>query len=75
MLHSLEKYGIYIGTGSACSSKKTHKRLPALLGFDKEYENGTIRVSFNRFTTEEEIDYFINQLKSEYNTLKKYVRG
>ena len=75
MLHSLEKYGIYIGTGSACSSKKAHKRLPSLLGHDKEYENGTIRISFNRFTTEEDVDYFTNQLKLEYNTLKKYVRG
>ena len=75
MLHSLEKYGILIGTGSACSSKKTHKRLPTLLGLGKEYENGTIRVSMNRFTTENDIDYFINQLNLEYNTLKKYVRG
>ncbi len=75
MLHSLEKYGVYIGTGSACSSKKTHKRLPALLGFDKEYENGTIRVSLNRFTSENDIDYFIKCLNLEYNTLKKYVRG
>lgn len=75
MLHSLEKYGVYVGTGSACSSKKAHKKLPAVLGLDEEYENGIIRVSFSRLTQESDIDYFINKLILEYNTLLKYVRG
>ncbi len=75
MLHSLEKYGIYIGTGSACSSKKSHKNLPTILGLTPEYENGIIRVSFNRFTSENDIECFKKALKSEYNTLLKYVRG
>ena len=75
MLHTLEKYGIYIGTGSACSSKKTHKKLPSVLGLNAEYENGIIRVSFNRFTHENDIDYFINMLNLEYNNLLKYVKG
>ena len=75
MLHSLEKFGIFIGTGSACSSKKAHKKLPSVLGLNEEYENGIIRISFSRFTSENDIDYFINQLNSEYKKLIKYVRG
>ncbi len=75
MLHALEGDGVYIGTGSACSSKKGHKRLSSLLGLTPEYENGIIRVSFNRFTAENDIDYFINSIKKEYELLKKYVRG
>ena len=75
MLHSLEKYGIYIGTGSACSGKKTHKRLPGILGLTEEYEKGIIRVSFNRFSQENDINYFKKQLNSEYIILKNYVKG
>jgi cysteine desulfurase len=75
MLHSLEKYGIMIGTGSACSTHKSSKRIPRLLQLPPEYENGVIRVSFNDFNTKNDIEYFIKQLNLEYNTLIKYVRG
>lgn len=75
MLHSLEKYGIMIGTGSACSTHKSSKRIPNLLRLPTEYENGIIRVSFNDFNTKDDIDYFIKQLNSEYKALYKYVRG
>jgi cysteine desulfurase len=75
MLHSLEKYDIYIGTGSACSSKKTSKRIPQLFQLTPEYEKGIIRVSCNEYTTKSDIEYFINKLNLEYSTLIKYVRG
>ena len=73
MLHSLEKYGIFIGTGSACSSKKTQKKLPKILKLSKEYENGIIRISFSRFTTKDDIYNFVEAIKKEYNILKKYI--
>ncbi len=75
MLHSLEKHGILIGTGSACSSKKSHKRLPSILKLSKEYSEGIIRVSFSRYNTKDDIEYFINKLNLEYSQLIKYVRG
>lgn len=73
MLHSLEKYGVYIGTGSACSSKKGHKRLPNILKLPKEYENGIIRISFSRFTSKNDMEYFKKCINLEYNHLKKYI--
>ncbi len=75
LLHSLESHGILVGTGSACSSKKTQKKLPGILGLSEEYENGIIRISFSRFTTKDDIDYFINAFILEYNKLLKYVKG
>lgn len=75
MLHSLEKYQIMIGTGSACSAHKSSKRIPKLLQLPSEYENGVIRVSFNDFNAKSDIEYFIKQLNLEYSTLIKYVRG
>lgn len=73
ILHSLEKYDIFIGTGSACSSKKSHKRLPTILGLSTEYENGIIRMSFSRFTSENDIEYFKKYFNLEYYRLKKYI--
>ncbi|MFA6867155.1 MAG: cysteine desulfurase family protein [Clostridia bacterium] len=75
MLHSLEKYGIMIGTGSACSSQKSSKRIPRLFQLLPEYEKGIIRVSFDDKTTKEDIEYFIKQLNLEYSLLVKYMRG
>lgn len=74
MLHSLEKYGIMIGTGSACSSKKGVKKLPSILKLSAEYENGIIRISFSRFTCENDIEYFKKCFKIEYFNLKKYIK-
>ena len=73
MLHSLEKYDILIGTGSACSSKKGHKKLPSILKLKKEYMDGIIRLSFSRFTQENDIEYFKKCFNLEYNSLKKYI--
>lgn len=72
LLHSLEKYGILIGTGSACSSKKGLKKLPTILKLLPEYENGIIRLSFSRFTTKDDIEYFKKHYKMEYIKLYKY---
>ena len=75
MLHSLEKYDIYVGTGSACSSKKSERSVAKYADLPKEYEKGVLRVSLDENTTKEEVDYFIYQLNLEYNQLVKYMRG
>ena len=56
LLHSLEEKGIYISSGSACASNKpaVSETLKAI-GVRKELLDSTIRFSFSRFTTEEEI--------------------
>lgn len=57
LLHSLEQKGVYVSTGSACSSN--HKNsvshvLKAMGLTDKEIE-GAIRFSFSEFNTEEDM--------------------
>lgn len=74
MLHSLEKYGILVGTGSACSSKKASK-MPRLLQLSQEFEKGIIRASFSDFNTKDDIKYFIKMFNLEYFKLLKYMRG
>ncbi|MFW5780071.1 MAG: cysteine desulfurase family protein [Bacillota bacterium] len=72
MLHSLEKYGIMIGTGSSCSSSKNqnnHWQMPYLPDY---YKKGKLRLSFCHDNTIEQAEYFINKLNLEYTTLKRY---
>lgn len=57
LLHTLEQDGIYVSTGSACSSnKKGQSHVLKAMGLkDKEIE-GTLRFSFGRMNSIEEID-------------------
>jgi len=71
LLHSLEKYGIYVSTRSACSSKqeKTSNVLAAMGLGDREAE-GTVRISFSPFNTEEEVDILTDALENEVAALR-----
>lgn len=75
LLHALEDKGIYISAGSACSSNKpaVSSTLKAM-GVDKELLESTVRFSFSKFNTIEEIDYTIEQLNKLLPMLRKYVR-
>ena len=63
LLHSLETDGVYVSSGSACSS---HKKGPSYvlssMGVDKNLIDGTLRFSLSEFTTAEEIDYALDCL-------------
>ena len=63
LLHTLEDYGIYVSSGSACASN--HPQISGVLkeiGAGKEYLDATLRFSLSEFTTEEEIDYTLKTL-------------
>lgn len=75
LLHALEDKGVYVSSGSACSSN--HPALSGTLqaiGLDRKSIEGTIRFSFSVFTTKEELDYTITALKELLPVLRKYVR-
>jgi cysteine desulfurase len=71
LLHSLEKYGIIVGTGSACSAKKGVRRIAEALKLPKKYYDGILRVSICADTTEGEIDLLKEKLVAEYKELFK----
>lgn len=74
MLHFLESKGIIVGTGSACSSKKAAERIPNALGLSGDFREGTLRISFNETTSEEDIDALLGALKDGAKLLGKYRR-
>lgn len=74
LLHYLEGHGIYISTGSACSSNNKSKSKSSVLDAigltDVEIE-GAIRFSFAFSNTKEEIDYTIEKLKICVDEIRK----
>ena len=75
MLHALEDKGIYVSAGSACASNKpsTSATLKAI-GVEKKYLDSTLRFSFSVLTTEEEIDYTLQQMYDLVPILRRYTR-
>ena len=75
MLHALEDKGVYVSSGSACSSN--HPSISGTLkaiGVNKELLDSTIRFSFSKNTTKEELDYAIEMVKELVPIYSKYVR-
>ena len=75
LLHALEDKGVYVSSGSACSSN--HPGISDTLtaiGAPKEYLDSTIRVSLSRFTTADELDYTIEVLKEMLPTLRRFTK-
>ncbi len=75
LLHSLESEGIYVSTGSACSS---HKPMPSHvltgMGCSREEINGAVRFSFDNSITEEDITKTVKVLINKVNEIRKYTR-
>ena len=75
LLHALEDKGVYVSSGSACSSN--HPALSGTLqaiGLEKEKVESTIRFSFSVFTTKEELDYAVAAVEELLPILRRYVR-
>nr|WP_068557521.1 cysteine desulfurase family protein [Thermotalea metallivorans] len=72
LLHSLEQDGIYVSTGSACSSKKNvHSHVLKAMGLKNEEIEGAIRFSFAYHNTAEEIDFAVDRLKKHVADLRR----
>jgi len=75
LLHALEEKGVYVSSGSACSSNK-----PAVsgtlkaIGLTKEYYDSTLRFSFCVFNTLEEVDYAVDCLRELLPVLRRFTR-
>ncbi len=75
LLHALEERGVYVSSGSACSSNH-----PALSGtlqaikVKKELLDSTLRFSFSVFTTMDEVNYAVDQLMELLPMLRRFTR-
>ena len=75
LLHALEDRGVYVSSGSACSSN--HPALSGTLkaiGVEDDLLASTLRFSLSVTTTEEEIDYALARLEELLPVLRRYTR-
>ena len=75
LLHFLEESGIYVSTGSACSSKERVRiggsYVLKSLGLNNDEIGGGIRFSFSDDNTLEEVDYTIDVLNKGLKFLRR----
>lgn len=75
LLHALEDRGIYVSSGSACSSN--HPGISGTLkaiGVREDLLDSTIRISLSELNNREEADYFLKNLVELLPLLRKFVR-
>ena len=70
MLHHLERYGVYVSSSSACAKGKRSYVLEAM-GLPDDRIDSSLRISFSKYNTTEDIDALIEGLKSGIATLQR----
>ncbi len=71
MLWDMNVNGIYISTGSSCSSEDLESSaVVEALGEKVEIANATVMFALSKFTTEVEIDYVIEQVKKAVDRIR-----
>ena len=75
LLHALEEKGIYVSSGSACSSHSSDSSTTlTAIGLPSQQIDSTLRFSMSVRTNKEELDYTINQIKELLPFLRRYRR-
>ena len=75
LLHALETKGIYVSTGSACTSKSTKiSHVLSAMNINQSLAEGSIRISFSADLTEEEILITVEEIKNQVEILRKFKR-
>lgn len=70
MLHHLEQDEIYVSSSSACAKGKRSYVLKAL-GLNDKLIDSSIRISFSKYNTKDDVNAFVASLKAGINTLAK----
>lgn len=74
LLHYLEQKGIYVSTGSACSSKKKGSHVLNAIGLTANEIEGAIRFSLSDLNTENEMVEVVKTLKESVSDLRMIIR-
>lgn len=74
LVHMLEEQSIYISTGSACSSKRTGNRVLESMNYTQKQIVGSVRISFCKNNTSEEVKIAADALVLNYTKLKEKLK-
>jgi len=65
--------GLCTSTGSACATLSMEpSHVLVALGLEKEFSNGSVRITLSKFTTEEEVDYLLKELPHIVKKLRRF---
>lgn len=71
LVHALEERGVYVSTGSACTSRRTEpSHVLQALGLSQAELDGAIRISFSRLTTGEEVAHAMAVIKEAVGAVR-----
>ena len=70
LLNMLDDKNIYVGNGSACSSKNSGNRILESMGLSRSLIEGNLRISFSKFNTLDEVCLMVDCL---IDCVKEYV--
>ena len=70
MLNFLSSKGVYVSGGSACAKGKKSRVLKNV-GFEDDRVTSSIRVSFSKYNTKQDVDDLIKYLKEGLSTLAR----
>lgn len=74
LVRSLGSRGVYVSTGSACSTRKNaSSHVLTAMGLHQEDIDGSLRISLSAFTTEEEIDLAVKKIAEAVGELKAWL--
>lgn len=75
LVHALESGGVYVSTGSACSSKeKIYSRVLKAMGLPEPELEGAVRLSLDSATTAEDVAETVELLKTTVADLRLFTR-
>lgn len=69
LLRFLSERGIYVSSGSACSSSHADNRVLSAFGLDEKRADSTIRISFSKYNTNDETEILAKSLSDADNSL------
>jgi cysteine desulfurase len=74
LLHALEAKGVYVSTGSACSSHKPQpSHVLTAMGLAKKEIEGAVRISFDETTTKDEVLQAAEIIEKEVSNIRRYM--
>ena len=74
LLHRLDLMGICVSTGAACNSSETEvSHVLQAIKIDKQYAQGTIRISLGKYNTYDDIAYIASSIIKIVNDTKGFI--
>lgn len=74
LVYLLDEKGFLVGSGSACSSKSKNNRILSNMGYSADVVESSIRISFSKNNTKQEVDKLVTAILESVNEYKLKIK-